>query len=322
MNATPETLELMTAKLLDGTISDSEYQQLEKLVESHPGFAQNVTELVRVEGLLKSLRHTPVAITPGLLEQVEGSVSAMISSNAAAVATGAAVAGKTVFAYIAGALGVAAIAGVSYWAINSSPAPSNSTEVQSINAPAVQSVTAPAQQQPAAPQQTTIPQPVASREIARNQPTAQSPVASTPTADNNSTASAKSEGSMSTQPPDDKIKQQIAQKKLSYESAIASKDYIGAADFAKKLGVLYFSQKETETARQYFGYAFSAAKNAGLTDFEGEAHGKLGLLEKEAGNAAAAREHLAKAVQLLNSISAPADKWQKELDGLNAPKNR
>lgn len=320
MNATPETLELMTAKLLDGTISDSEYQQLEKLVESHPGFAQNVTELVRVEGLLKSLRHTPVAVTPGLLEQVEGSISAMISSNAAAVATGAAVAGKTIFAYIAGALGVAAIAGVSYWAINSSPTPQNSPEVQQINTPAaVQSVTTPAQQQVAPPQQ-PLPQTAASREIAPNQPSAQPPIVSTATTENIPTA--KPEASMSAPAKENKNQQLIAQYKLSYQNAVDAKDSFKAADFAKKLGVLYFSEEEAETARQYFGYAFSAAQNAGLTDFEGEAHGELGRLEKKAGNVAAAKEHLAKAVQMLNSINAPADKWQKELDGLNAPKNR
>ncbi len=315
MNATPQTLERMAAKLLDGTISDGEYKQLEQLVETHPEFARNVTELVRVDGLLKSLRHTSVAITPGLLESVEHSVSAMITSNAAAVATGAAIAGKTIFGYIAGAVGVAAIAGVSYWAINSSSLPQNSVEVPQVITPTAQQIT-PAPQ--TAPQQNT-PQTESSKEIARNQPVMQQPVAENAAAAKTPVAN---DGSISAGDKDDMFTPQINRQLSNYNRASAANDMISAADYAKKLGVLYYSTGNIEAARQYFGYAFAAAKSAGMTDFLGDAHGQMGLLEMKAGNSAAAKEHLEKAVQTLNGINAPADKWQKELDGLNAPKNK
>ena len=235
----------------------------------------------------------------------------LAAGAASAVATGVAVAGKSLAGYVTGALGVAAVAGATYWAVTTSrPAETTQPQQNSPRAAAQQQSPAP-QPAPAPPDNTwkseaprVNPPPAAS---ALPKQTAEAPPAAGP-------------ATLNVGETDNKTAALISRYLDDLDHAVAANDNLMAADKSAKLGYLYIAAKNYKEARGMFGRSIQAAHTGKLPELEGEAHGGLGLAEKQAGNIALARMHFEKAAELLTAAGASPAKWQTELAKLNALK--
>jgi tetratricopeptide (TPR) repeat protein len=255
---------------------------------------------------------------------VENTVCTKINAGVAA-SSGAALAGKTLLGYAAGAVGIAVIAVVSYWATTSYrqsvPQPEAPRAVAERRQPAVEtnphilednSSTEIIGKNSKRPAETKISQNTVTEK--QNLPESQSlPVQNALSATNND-AEIKAPANA------ERLLKDIKSYSELYVQAVAAGNQINAADNAKNLGLLYGKLNDAKQARLYFGRSAAAAQAAGIVESEAEAYGQWGIMEAKAGDIATAQECLGKAVRLLNEINVSSSKWQAQLDKLNAVK--
>ncbi len=329
MNISSQQLEMLSAKLLDGTITDAEYRQIEQAATAQPDFAQNLTELTHVENALNSLKNYKIAATPGLFDAVGNSISSKISAASASASVGSIIAGKMIVGYIvAGALGVAFLANVSYKTLM----PHNPKAAASMNQKTIAKPQNNVQAETFASHNKLQSKAIATENSAQHEIALQKQnnsnivsksietsvknnpeqVNPTITLQNNSNSAAEIQAPDKSQ----RLMQSVKNYTALYEQANSAKNYLIAAENAKNLGLLYAKLDDAEKARLYFEHAATNSHIAGATETESEIYGQWALLEINKGNNATAKEFLNKAIRMSNGTNNTENKWQKELNKL------
>lgn len=323
MNTSSEYIEFLTAKLLDGTISDDEYRQIESLVNSQPEFAKNLTELTRIEDLLKTLNRIKPTVTPGLLESVENSVCSMINV-CAATSSGAVFAGKSLLNYVLGAAGITVVAGLSYWAATSyrqspqniaPPAAVGRQTISEASKPPILENNSRIEKNKIKIEQ--ISEPYTKKDIVKVE---NKPAQNQSISEHTASSATKNDAEISAPVNAERLLKDIRTYSELYTHAVAANNQIDAAENAKNLGLLYGKLNDYEQARAYFKRSVTAAHSAGISEFEAEAYGQLGIMEVKSGDISAAKDYLNRAVRLLNETNVSSSKWQLQLDKLNNTK--
>ena len=105
------------------------------------------------------------------------------------------------------------------------------------------------------------------------------------------------------------------QLRSDYESCSIGKDPIRCSQLALQLGRKYRQVGQDANAQKFLQAAVGHAKYARLAQFEVDALGELGLLEKSRGNVSGATDFLQQAVDRASAARLQT-KWTDELEQL------
>jgi hypothetical protein len=273
---------------LDRSLSEDQLLEFEKRQQESPEFAQEVREMLTVEGLLTE--SAPRVRYPiEFLASVESSVAAKVVAGAAAAGILGTLT-KSVWAWIASGAAVAVTGGAIYYA-SQQAAP----EPMPASAPLAPTRTV-------APESTPTPTPA---------PEPPAHVESEPVAVKNVTSvdvDAKATTTNSV----------VEQLRSDYESCAAGKDPVRCSQLALQLGRKYRQIGQGADAQKFLLAAVENARTARLVQFEVDALGELGLLAKSRSNLSEARSFFERAVERATSARLATTKWQSELDQLSS----
>lgn len=268
---------------LDRSLSEDELLEFEKRQLESPEFAQEVREMITVEGLLTE--STPRVRYPvEFLARVESSVAAKVVAGAAAAGILGTIS-KGIWAWIASGAAVAVTGGAIYYATQHQEPAAEPT-------PSVQRTTAP----------TRVAEPTAAP--------VEQPIESTP-----APAPIKEVTQVDVDAKATSTNSVMDQLRSDYESCAIGKDPIRCSQLALQLGRKYRQVGQDANAQRYLQAAVGHAKSARLAQFEVDALGELGLLAKSRGNTQEASDLLQQAIDRAAAAHLQT-KWNAELDQL------
>lgn len=312
------TTDELIAKLLEGTISSTEQQQLHEQMAASPALAEEVHRLTVIENLLTlEEEETEVAAATPFLRSVENTIAASIAVGSQTVQVNPSSLPRMFFAPLLVLLGGIGV----FLAWPSSDAPVPVQRQEQLDTPPSFSMHVPATKE-AAPIVSTTPEssiearPTArlrersaeNHTIAENRPN--TPVASVVPPSPENSASIEQ-----TPTANDKQLNQFETLQTSYTAHLQQGDNVKAAIVAKSLGSLYRKQGNLQQAQTYLESSLELSRKARLPEYEAEALGELGLLARDNGNQAAAREYISSCIELLRKSGATASlqRWEKQL---------
>lgn len=314
------TTDELIEKLLEGTISSTEKQQLYEQMAASPALAEEVHRLTVVEKLLTVEEEEPEVVTAApFLRSVENSIAASIAvaSQTAQVSSG----GfprmlYAPFLVLLGGIGV-------FLAWPSSPeTPVSVQQQQQIDTPPSFSVQTPAMEEVQPSPSTTEQMPTTVRPSVRPQersvdnsiaaekaPEVESTPVIPPTPENSASIE-RSSSNTTTKQVD-----QLEELRDTYTAHLQQGDNVKAAIAAKSLGSLYRKQGDLKQAQTYLQSSLELSRKAHLPEYEAEALGELGLLALDNGNRESAREYISSCIELLRTSGATSSlqRWEKQL---------
>jgi hypothetical protein len=267
---------------LDRSLSEDQLLEFEKRQLESPEFAQEVREMLTVEGLLTE--SAPRVRYPiEFLASVESSVAAKVVAGAAAAGILGTLT-KSVWAWIASGAAVAVTGGAIYYASQ------HTAELAPVPAPAART-TAVTPPPAAAPETPAVmdPEPVAVKNVTRVD------------------VDAKATATNSV----------VDQLRADYESCAIGKDPVRCSQLALQLGRKYRQVGQGADAQKFLQAAVEHARTARLAQFEVDALGELGILAKSRSNLLEARGFFERAVERATSARLTTTKWQTELEQLS-----
>lgn len=313
------TTDELIAKLLDGTLSANEQQQLDALIASSPELAEEVHSLTTVEQLLRSQPQPLIAEeSEAFLCTVENRIATTFASQRKATVIGTKTATWLVAIPLALLLGGVSIS-LFQPSATQTDGPQRTEEVppalhMELPAPLHTPVsTLPSQTKPQAvaaqrvetAQRGSSAQQLHSNELpvsANEQPIANSEIAY---ADIQGNARIANQQGSSVH---------IESYRKQFEQFLQNGNKVQAAITAKTIGVLHRQSGNTNEAENFLLLALKLSREVQLTEYEAEALGELGLTAKAKGNAEEARTYLRSCVTLLENSTNTAlrARWQKE----------
>ncbi len=318
MNISDNTLQPMDeylAKMLDNTITEQEMETLQSWAVQN-GHTEIIGDYERIENGLRSLRqHEPEIPASGdFLQSVEHSIIQSMarqkSLNSAGTLSRSLFGGMN--ALRTGAIVI--IAGLaSYWAWIQFTAHDQHVydAPQKIN-------THIAQQSPSVEnnnQPITITQVTDEKNQDINLMSKQKSVGKQDNISDNETQS--SSGLASIQNPVSPIATELEKikKELEEKSATASDNEL--MQLTMRAGILYVESGNSTMAREYLHKALTLAQKTQSLPTQGQAWGRLGMIESRANNTEKAREYYQKAVDILKPMGGNYERWESELQRLN-----
>lgn len=318
------TTDELIAKLLDGTLSASEHQELQTLIASSPELADEIHNLTAIEQMLSSQPVSPIVEeSRPFLHTVENTIAANLAAQSKAPLIGT----KTAM-WLATVPFAVLLGGVAFSLFQPSEMQVSPAQ-RAAEAPPTLHIELPASTTPKAvltPQST--PQASAVRRAQRTtsapavqtqEPNnSQAPAAAhTPSLASVETPSADIQGSARITSPS-KPAIRIESYRKQFEQFLQDGNKVQAAITAKTLGVLQRQAGNTAEARESLLSALRLSREVRLTEYEAETLGELGLLAKATGNVGEARTYLRSCIALLESSpdAALLGRWHKELQNI------
>jgi hypothetical protein len=318
------TTDELIEKLLDGTISSPERQQLQEQMAASPALAEEVHRLTVVEKLLTvEEEESEVATAVPFLRSVENTIAASIAvagaSQTAQVSSGGGFF-RMLYAPLLVLLGGIGV----FLAWPSSPENPASVQQQeqidtppslSVQTPAVEETTPPVSTTTEAPTERTTVRPSAQPQehITNNRMESEKTpdteaVAITPSPENSASIEKNSNTT-------NKQLDQFGELHDAYTAHLQQGDNVKAAITAKSLGSLYRKQGDLQQAQVYLQSSLELSRKAHLPEYEAEALGELGLLANDNGNQESAREYISSCIELLRKSGATSSlqRWEKQL---------
>lgn len=289
----------LLAGFLDRSLNEDQLLEFEARKQADPGFAQEVNEMLTVEGLLKT--SAPRGLAPaGFLVGVEGAVAyKLFSSSPAASAVGGWF--SSAWTWVA-AVGVTLIGAATFFVVNR---PSSDVQVRptsDVQRPTsvVQrptSITEPqtTNQQP----QTTVIQRPASG-VQRPASDVQQRVAS-------------NEQRATSYEVETSYESTIAKLKKDLDACRASNDHVRCTQIALQIGRTYRERRLMDEAMNYLTMAQLEARQAHIIQYEIDAYGEIGLLMRDAGRTVDANENFKIAVDLGTKNGIDVQRWTSEI---------
>jgi hypothetical protein len=264
---------------LDRSLSEDQLLEFEKRQQESPEFAQEVREMLTVEGLLTE--SAPRVRYPiEFLASVESSVAAKVVAGAAAAGILGTLT-KSVWTWIASGAAVAVTGGAIYYATQHAPEPAPAP-VPVERTTKVAPAPAPVSEAPAHAE----PEPAVVKNVTRVD------------------VDAKATTTNSV----------VEQLRADFESCAVGKDPVRCSQLALQLGRKYRQVGQGADAQKFLQAAVDNARTARLAQFEVDALGELGLLAKSRSNLSEARGFFERAVERATSARLSTTKWQTELD--------
>lgn len=317
------TTDELIAKLLDGTISVAERQQLQTLAASSPALAEEIHRLTVIENLLASGEEDKemAAATP-FLRSVEQSIAASIAAGGT-VSAGSGSIPRMIFTPLLVLLGGIGI----FLAWPSSDEPT--TVREQYDTPPSLSMHVPATPEAVVPDGPAAAEPV-ERPVETRRPVSRSaetpvereitvPPTAEPTVPEVETTQDGKAFIDNTLNSGSAVSRQLEVLQNSYEASLKQGDNVKAAMTAKSLGSLYRNHGRMQQAQTYLQTSLELSRKARLQEYEAEALGELGLLARDTGNTTAAREYISSCIELLqkSGVTSSLQRWEKELARLN-----
>lgn len=313
------TTDELIAKLLDGTISSPEQQQLHEQMAASPALAEEVHRLTVIENLLTlEEEETEVAAAAPFLRSVENTIAASIAVGSQTVQVNPSSLPRMFFAPL-----LVLLSGIGvFLAWPSSDAPVPVQRQEQLDTPPSFSMQVPATKEAAPTVSTTQESSIDVRPTARlreraaenhiiaeNKPNTRVTPVVPPSPENSASIENNSPAA------NDKQLNQFEELQTSYTAHLQQGDNVKAAIVAKSLGSLYRKQGDLQQAQTYLLSSLELSRKSHLPEYEAEALGELGLLAHDNGNQASAREYISSCIELLRQSGATAAlrRWEKQL---------
>jgi hypothetical protein len=278
----------LLAGFLDRTLSEDQLLEFEQRKLESPEFAQEVREMLTVEGLLTESA-PKVRYPVEFLAKVESSIAAQIIAGAATGGVLGTLA-KIGWGWIVGGTTAAVVGGTALYVaatrndnVQPDPRPTKIISAPS-NSPAPT-----VEQTPAVSPEASSPAAVTVREISKVDVN----VKATPT---NSA---------------------LDQLRADYETCSSTNDRVRCAQIALQIGRRLRQTQRLAEAEQFLTAASGHARATRLAQFEVDALGELGLIAAERGDVAQATSYFEKAIDRGQSARIPTTAWSTALEKLH-----
>lgn len=290
----------LLAGFLDRSLSEDQLLEFEDRKQTHPEFAQEVSEMLTVEKLL--VGSVPFVNVPtDFLSSVEHAVAAKVATGSSTIGFLTSLA-TNAWTWITGAAVIAT--GVYLGFSNGEQRVESVPQSQQV-VPSVTQHVLPSVEPRTAPSVRTIDAPSVKSSGVR-EANNDAPRVALNTTSNDSAGVVVSNADRAL---DGLLK--------DLEKCRAAGDHVLCSQIALAIGRTY-SQKNADTqAEQYLKMALLEAQNARLVQFEIEANGELGVVAQNDGRISSAKQLFKKAINLGITNGIQVDKWSKALEAID-----
>lgn len=322
----------LLAKMLDGTLTDSERKILNSEAAAHPEFALELDQLRRIEAMLAKSGNRYDIPTPAFLQSVEDEIAQKVrdSRSVKPIPILPPYLFDTKFNWnllIMACSGLVTIASLGYLGYNKLYPPEpiviieQTTPIQQAENIAIQNQQpTPKKHLEVRPSIAQSKQPISlltsqntllpDRKIVSDNGSQQNYIPALTTKDSLDGSIAASYGSNTQLPKIQKMLAQLNEKRTSG-------DKIAEMSLNKKIGLLYNQDGNLTEARKYLEEALVLARHTNIREEEGNIMGEIGLIENKSGNPEKASVKIRQAIDILTTSGVSTARWAKELSSIH-----
>jgi hypothetical protein len=318
----------LLAKMLDGTLSESERSLLQSEAVSHPEIADEIAQLQRIEKMLVTSGNRYDIPTPSFLKSVEDEIAQKVRDSRSIKPVPILPPNfDTKFNWnllIMTCSGLVTIGSLGYLGYTKyyTPAPIVRVEqtLETATTPSnlqttvetSQSTYPISREQVSRKNQTSVKNAV---QLSQSEVKPESKPEQTATSTDNAKDFSKPEvsGSIDPQYNDNSSRNQIQSMIGQLEEKQRMKDKFAEMTLNKRIGLLYSQSGNGSDAKKYLENALLLAHNTNTREEEGILLGEIGLVESKLGNSELAASKIRQAIDILTSLGINTEKWTKAL---------